>query len=223
MTTGKTRARGAAASVVLATLALPITAATAVAPLTPSVTPAPRTATAPLNAPLTDAANGLLRPRRPTTLAALQEAELAAYRRPILWRVEVKQARWDAVRSLRRLPFRALLPVLRAAGDRIATLPYVYGGGHSAFDAAGYDCSGSVSYVLNAAGLLDRPLDSTALAAYGEPGPGRHVTIYANGEHVYMIIDGHRFDTVALKAGGSRWTSTPAPTVGYVVRHPAGL
>ena len=41
-----------------------------------------------------------------------------------------------------------------AAGNRIAGLPYIWGGGHGSFVAAGYDCSGSVSYVLHAAGLL---------------------------------------------------------------------
>ena len=39
-----------------------------------------------------------------------------------------------------------------AAGNRIAATPYVYGGGHGSFTASGYDCSGSVSYALHAAG-----------------------------------------------------------------------
>ena len=40
------------------------------------------------------------------------------------------------------------------AGNAIATLPYIWGGGHGSFISPGYDCSGSVSYVLAAAGLL---------------------------------------------------------------------
>lgn len=48
-----------------------------------------------------------------------------------------------------------------AAGNAIATLPYVWGGGHGSFHDSGYDCSGSVSYALAAAGLLSSPLDST--------------------------------------------------------------
>jgi cell wall-associated NlpC family hydrolase len=109
------------------------------------------------------------------------------------------------------------------AGNRIATLPYVWGGGHGSFQASGYDCSGSVSYVLHGAGLLDRPLASGDLMSYGEPGPGRHVTIYANGGHAYMTIDGRRFDTSAHGPGGSRWTHASRSSAGYTVRHPAGL
>jgi hypothetical protein len=112
---------------------------------------------------------------------------------------------------------------MMVASDRIARRPYIWGGGHGSFQAAGYDCSGSVSYVLHAAGLLDTPLDSTALESYGVPGPGRHVTIYANAEHALMSIDGRRFDTVAFQETGTRWSSTLGDTSGYVVRHPRGL
>jgi peptidoglycan hydrolase-like protein with peptidoglycan-binding domain len=109
-----------------------------------------------------------------------------------------------------------------AAGDRIATLPYKYGGGHGSFNDSGYDCSGSVSYVLHGAGLLSSPLDSTGLESYGAPGPGRHITIYANAGHAWMTIDGRRFDT-GWGGEGNRWASGSRPTAGYVVRHPPGL
>ena len=39
-----------------------------------------------------------------------------------------------------------------AAANRIAGLPYRFGGGHRSFSDSGYDCSGSVSYVLHGAG-----------------------------------------------------------------------
>jgi cell wall-associated NlpC family hydrolase len=107
-----------------------------------------------------------------------------------------------------------------AAGDRIATRPYVYGGGHGSFNSNGYDCSGSVSYVLHAAGLLKAPMDSTELESYGRGGPGRYVSIYANSGHAWMTIQGRRFDTVAQGETGSRWSSKMASTSGYVVRHP---
>jgi len=110
-----------------------------------------------------------------------------------------------------------------AAGDEIATRPYVWGGGHGSFQSVGYDCSGSVSYALHGGGLLSSPEDSTALESYGEAGPGQHITIYANSEHAFMVIDGKRFDTVAQQEGGSRWSSSMTSTAGYVVRHPAGL
>jgi peptidoglycan hydrolase-like protein with peptidoglycan-binding domain len=111
-----------------------------------------------------------------------------------------------------------------AAADEIATRPYVYGGGHGSFQSYGYDCSGSVSYALHGGGLLSSPEDSGELESYGEPGPGRYITIYANAEHAYMVVDGRRFDTVALAETGSRWSSSPGDDGGdFVERHPAGL
>ncbi len=110
-----------------------------------------------------------------------------------------------------------------AAADEIATRPYVWGGGHGSFISEGYDCSGSVSYALHGGGLLSSPEDSTGLESFGEPGPGRYITIYANAEHAWMTIDGRRYDTVALAEDGTRWSDSMAPTGGYVVRHPAGL
>jgi peptidoglycan hydrolase-like protein with peptidoglycan-binding domain len=110
-----------------------------------------------------------------------------------------------------------------AAADEIATRPYVYGGGHGSFQSVGYDCSGSVSYALHGGGLLSSPEDSSELESYGAPGPGRYITIYANAEHAWMVIDGRRFDTVAQQETGSRWSDSMTSTAGYVVRHPAGL
>jgi peptidoglycan hydrolase-like protein with peptidoglycan-binding domain len=110
-----------------------------------------------------------------------------------------------------------------AAGEEIATRPYQWGGGHGSFQSAGYDCSGSVSYALHGGGLLSSPLDSTGFESYGEPGPGSHITIYANAEHVYMVVDGRRFDTVAQQESGSRWSSSMTSSSGYVVRHPSGF
>jgi peptidoglycan hydrolase-like protein with peptidoglycan-binding domain len=110
-----------------------------------------------------------------------------------------------------------------AAGDEIATRPYVWGGGHGSFESTGYDCSGSVSYALHGGGLLSSPEDSTGLESFGEPGPGREITIYANAEHAFMVVDGKRFDTVALQESGSRWSDSMTSTAGFVARHPAGL
>jgi cell wall-associated NlpC family hydrolase len=110
-----------------------------------------------------------------------------------------------------------------AAANRIARLPYIYGGGHRSFHDSGYDCSGSVSYVLHAMGVLRSPLDSSALMRYGAAGPGRWVTVYANPGHAYMVINGRRFDTSAQWQGGSRWSIFDRSSAGYVVRHPPGL
>ncbi|HEY6760378.1 MAG TPA: peptidoglycan-binding protein [Baekduia sp.] len=110
-----------------------------------------------------------------------------------------------------------------AAANRIQFKPYIYGGGHGSFHASGYDCSGSVSYVLHGMGRLDAPLDSGELMSYGKPGPGRFVTIYANASHAFMVIDGRRYDTSVRASSGSRWGPGMRSTSGYVARHPAGM
>ncbi|MES1193421.1 MAG: peptidoglycan-binding domain-containing protein, partial [Solirubrobacterales bacterium] len=110
-----------------------------------------------------------------------------------------------------------------AAGNHIAYKPYIYGGGHGSFRAAGYDCSGSVSYVLHGMGRLSAPLDSGELMHYGKPGRGRFVTVYANPGHAFMVINGRRYDTSGRSASGSRWGPGMRSTAGYVARHPPGL
>jgi peptidoglycan hydrolase-like protein with peptidoglycan-binding domain len=117
------------------------------------------------------------------------------------------------------------LAVIRAiaAGDRIAALPYRYGGGHRSFHDSGYDCSGSVSYVLHATGRLGRPLDSSELMSWGSPGRGRWITVYANAGHAFMIINGRRYDTTGRWDTGSRWQRVHRSSAGYVARHPPGL
>jgi cell wall-associated NlpC family hydrolase len=112
---------------------------------------------------------------------------------------------------------------LIAAGNRIARLPYRWGGGHGRFRDTGYDCSGSVSYVLHAARLLDTTLDSTGLARWGEAGAGRWITVYANRDHAFLTVAGIRFDTGGQQQAGSRWQPLVRSTDRFRVRHPAGL
>jgi len=116
-------------------------------------------------------------------------------------------------------------PVKRVilAANLIAKFPYKWGGGHGAWRDNGYDCSGSVSFALAGAGLLDRPLTSGLLAGYGRPGAGRWITIYANGGHVFMIVAGLRFDTSGQGRAGTRWQPAARPTGGFAVRHIPGL
>ena len=59
-----------------------------------------------------------------------------------------------------------------AAGNQIASKPYKYGGGHGKWNDTGYDCSGSVSYALHGAGLLDQALASGDMESWGDAGPG---------------------------------------------------
>jgi hypothetical protein len=130
-----------------------------------------------------------------------------------------------------------------AAGNKIATLPYVYGGGHNlTFSGRGYDCSGSVSYALHGGGLLTSPLDSSSFMGWGDPGLGSWITIYTNPGHAYMVVAGLRFDTSmrtplvtsARKSSTrrgrrapivltSRWSAKMRSSAGYTVRHPVGF
>ncbi|MBA3263361.1 MAG: peptidoglycan-binding protein [Thermoleophilaceae bacterium] len=109
------------------------------------------------------------------------------------------------------------------AGNEIATKPYRYGGGHGRWRDSGYDCSGSMSYALHGAGLLDTPLDSTGFMSWGERGRGEWVTTYANAGHSFMTVAGLRFDTSARKRSGTRWSEASQSARGYRVRHPEGL
>ena len=130
-----------------------------------------------------------------------------------------------ALRPGARRPSRGASVVARAiaAGNRIARLPYRWGGGHGSFRDSGYDCSGSISYVLHAIGRLGAPRDSSGLMSYGAPGRGRYITIYANPGHAFMVIGGRRFDTTGRYTTGSRWQRSMRSTAGYVARHPPGL
>ncbi|HYZ28244.1 MAG TPA: hypothetical protein VE570_04245 [Thermoleophilaceae bacterium] len=136
-------------------------------------------------------------------------------------------------------------PEVRAiidAGNKIATLPYAYGGGHNAtFSGRGYDCSGSVSYALHGGGLLTSPLDSSSFMRWGETGEGSWITVYSNPGHAYMVVAGLRFDTsmrtaivtTARKSTSrtkrvtpvltSRWSTKMRSSDGYTVRHPIGF
>lgn len=114
------------------------------------------------------------------------------------------------------------------AGNQVARKPYVYGGGHGGgpeglFVDSAYDCSGSISYALAAAGLIDSPMDSSSLARWGKPGPGKWVTIYANAGHAWMVVAGLRFDTSGRSTRGSRWQTASRSVAGFTVRHPPGL
>jgi cell wall-associated NlpC family hydrolase len=143
---------------------------------------------------------------------------------PRTWRALGVRGRHPVLTALRRHRARrgAVAAAIRGA-NRIARRPYRYGGGHGSFSDSGYDCSGSVSYVLHAAGALRRPLDSGELMSYGAPGRGRHLTVYANPGHAFVVIDGRRFDTTGRRDHGTRWQPRMRSTAGYTGRHPPGL
>ena len=118
----------------------------------------------------------------------------------------------------------AVVDAVIRGGNRVAHAPYIYGGGHGRWEDTGYDCSGSVSFALASAGLINQTMDSTQLAQWGAPGPGKWITIYANGGHAFMYVAGLRFDTSGRDGPhGSRWQTAPRSLAGFAVRHPPGL
>ena len=107
-----------------------------------------------------------------------------------------------------------------AAANRIVGKPYKYGGGHGQWEDSGYDCSGTVSYALHGAGLLNTPMASGDLERWGSSGAGQWITVYANGGHAYAIIAGLRLDTSGdARGSGPRWHTDLRSGDGYVVRH----
>jgi predicted heme/steroid binding protein len=107
-----------------------------------------------------------------------------------------------------------------AAANAIHTDPCFWGGGHRSFYDTGYDCSGAVSYVLHAAGMLSSPMTSGGLASsWGVPGKGRWITVFGNAGHAYMVVAGRRFDT---SSGGDRWNQGSGPRWRKKKRAPVG-
>jgi cell wall-associated NlpC family hydrolase len=116
----------------------------------------------------------------------------------------------------------AVQRVIQAA-NAIAKLPYKWGGGHGAWRDNGYDCSGSVSFALAGAGLLEAPMASGGFMNWGAAGRGEWITIYANEGHMFMVVAGLRFDTVGRGRAGTRWQAEPSSGAGTSVRHVPGL
>jgi cell wall-associated NlpC family hydrolase len=112
------------------------------------------------------------------------------------------------------------------AANQIVGLPYVWGGGHQAFIASGYDCSGTVSYALHGGSLLAAPMDSSDFMRWGVSGHGQWVTIFSNPSHVYMTIAGIRLDTSTAgdpsRLPGPRWRPVLRSNRGFKVRTIAG-
>jgi len=118
------------------------------------------------------------------------------------------------------------------AANRIVGKPYKYGGGHAVVEDTGYDCSGTVSYALNGAGLLGTtPLDSSSFMRWGKRGTGKWFTVYTNPGHAFIMIAGLRLDTGMrdntvpgqIPGRGPRWAKAKRSTRGFTARHPDGF
>lgn len=141
----------------------------------------------------------------PGTVAKIQRNGLAAA--PAAAPLAVQQAIW--------------------AANEIIGRPYQFGGGHQAFAASGYDCSGTVSFALHGGELLSSPLDSSQFETWGVPGRGQWISIYTNPGHAYMNIAGIRLDTSSADdpsgRRGPEWRRMRHTNRGYTIRHPLGL
>lgn len=146
---------------------------------------------------------------------------------PRTWTYQYQRGKTAVLRGPYAVPPAGLPPRVYAAiqaGNRITGRPYQRGGGHRQFEDRGYDCSGAVSYVLHAAGLLNRPTTSTAFRKFGRSGEGRHITVYARRGHCFIEVAGLRFDTGWHGQGqGPRWTTRPRPLRGFRARSVPGL
>jgi cell wall-associated NlpC family hydrolase len=115
------------------------------------------------------------------------------------------------------------------AGNQIRKKPYAVGGGHGTWNDSAYDCSGSVSYVLHAAGLLKTSEDSGTMESWGQQGAGQWITVYTNPGHAFVEIAGIRLDTSAEQdpnppsGTGPRWRPVMDTTNGFMARHPDQL
>jgi len=127
-------------------------------------------------------------------------------------------------------PQDAPLSVKRAiwAANQLRTKPYRFGGGHKSFLDSAYDCSGTVSYALGAAGLIPSPMSSSDFRRFGQSGRGKWITVYARNGHTFAIIAGLRLDTTPYLTAHDRWAprwqlTERVPAGGFEARHPVGL
>lgn len=170
----------------------------------------------PPTASATSGGAGVAGPATPTSTAA----------HPIVAGVKAK-----IIHGVAYAPSLAPIQVQRAiwAGNKIRLKPYRVGGGHGVWNDAAYDCSGSVSYVLHAAGLLPVSMDSSEFESWDKRGLGQWITVYTNPAHAFVEIAGIRLDTSAEgdpnppSGSGPRWRPLLNDTGGFQQRHPASL
>jgi hypothetical protein len=139
---------------------------------------------------------------------------------------QVKLRVFDSGKPLRQRMRHLVVQRAIWAANQLRSKPR-YGGGHKSFNDHGYDCSGTISYVLAAAGLISTPMSSTEFRRYGERGAGKWITIYAREGHTFAVIAGLRLDTTPfdhyIGKWAPRWYAAYRPPRGLDARHPIGL
>jgi cell wall-associated NlpC family hydrolase len=157
---------------------------------------------------------------RPATTAQAHQPHTTSTARAAAAAVALAPPNPDPVRIAPPAGAPPAIAALVRGANLISGLPYRWGGGHQSLSDSAFDCSGSVSYALNWAGMLSGTRTSGQLAHWGVAGPGRWLTVYANAEHTFLVVRGERFDTRGLRdPTNSRWQAAPADTTGYAARH----
>jgi 3D (Asp-Asp-Asp) domain-containing protein len=207
-----------------------------------TVTPAPNPGTGSLLGEITSA-GGPAQPPTATTGSAVAGCSAVSVQLPLTPGESAKILPSGLAAAPQDAPRAVKLAI--AAGNELIDKPYIYGGGHGqplAELTAGYDCSGSTSFVLYTAGVFgDYAQDSTELESYGQAGPGQWITVYANSAHGFIDVAGIVLDTAwyapvqpTSPGSGPRWQpisiipaqyagDEAAGNGGFVQRHPAGL
>ena len=166
---------------------------------------------------------------------------------PVLPVVPGQVAQIDPLTGLASAPASAprAVKLVIAAANQLIDRPYLWGGGHEDLNqlADGYDCSGSVEYALHQAGLFapSQGPSSTAFESYYPTGPGRWITVYANPQHMWLVVAGIVLNTAwyapvtpTSPSSGPRWQplataqeqiagNTSAGYPSFAVSHPDGL
>ena len=134
-----------------------------------------------------------------------------------------------------------------AEADRLSALrptsEYVWGGSHGSTPTppnGPFDCSSAVSHLLQVGGFDNPTMDTTLLVGWGEPGPGRWVTIfvkpYGGDAHTFIRFTagvtppGKRYwgtSGIAAPGKGPGWIGEEMFSASYLggfeLRHPPGL
>ena len=175
----------------------------------------------------------------------ITRAALAATRNPVLDAIrEALRGAGTQPDRATRAPTAGAKPGERGAFSRMVAkaaaidsrgYQYSWGGGHGQIGVpsrgtrtsrggkigVGYDCSGAVSAVLGAGGVLSTALTSGSLMRWGNEGPGKRVSVFADASHTIMKLGSRYFGTGEQNPdGGAGWLTGNTMAGRGAVRHP---